>query len=641
MDADPPVPGTPDRHWLTPVVAYALLAGGVACILFAAGVTAPASVAALTTFGCALFIAAGGFLGEVVLMHARAAPPAPQQAAPPVRETAESAWSILAWAGRQRQRLRERLAAIDWVGAWAPAGIAFAGAVIAGVLAAAMWRDTAQAVATPTHQQVLGCLLVVSAFPLLLADRVLARRSDRPHGATAQLEVLLRVPLAAGTALGVSSLIRSLGYHWPFLVDRAVIVLVVLVATEVALRAAAQVFLPMPPLALRRTPAASAIARLISLHWPRPGELGAGIQRRFGIDLSRSWALAFLLRALLPVAAGLCLFGWLLTGVTALGIDQRAVYERFGSPVRIVGPGLHAHLPWPFGIMRKVELGVVHEIPIVFPVPGSDEPAPAESAPPVVGAEAVPPASADRLWDSSHPFEASYLIASAAGGQQGFQIVNIDLRVVYRAGLGDAGALAAAYRVADPPALIRAAAGRMLVQHFSRYTLPEVLGENRADFVASFRTELQQRLQRLQAGIDIIAVVVEAIHPPPEAARAYHNVQAAEIRADALVSQSRGKAELALGQAGQQADALLDGARADAAEQVDRAQAASTLFGGDRLAYQRGGQAFLLERWLSHLDNDLAHAPLVIVDHRLDGTLAPTIDLRRFGPTDAPVIPAK
>jgi regulator of protease activity HflC (stomatin/prohibitin superfamily) len=181
----------------------------------------------------------------------------------------------------------------------------------------------------------------------------------------------------------------------------------------------------------------------------------------------------------------------------------------------------------------------------------------------------------------------------------------------------------------------------MLVQHFSRYTLADVLGENRARFVDSFRAQLQQRLDQLQVGTDIIAVVVEAIHPPPEAARAYHNVQAAEIRADALVSQSRGDAFTVLGKAQQQSATLHDDARADAAEQIEQAQATRTLFDGDHQAYLRGGRVFLTERWLNHVNRDLARTPLVIVDHRLNGPSAPTVDLRRFGTSTPPVVPVK
>ena len=55
------------------------------------------------------------------------------------------------------------------------------------------------------------------------------------------------------------------------------------------------------------------------------------------------------------------------------------------------------------------------------------------------GIEGPAPMSADRLWDETHPSEASYLIASEARGQQSFQIVNVDLRILYRIGLFVAG----------------------------------------------------------------------------------------------------------------------------------------------------------------------------------------------------------
>jgi regulator of protease activity HflC (stomatin/prohibitin superfamily) len=35
-------------------------------------------------------------------------------------------------------------------------------------------------------------------------------------------------------------------------------------------------------------------------------------------------------------------------------LDQRAVYERFGAPVRVLHPGLHLILPWPLGRLRPV-----------------------------------------------------------------------------------------------------------------------------------------------------------------------------------------------------------------------------------------------------------------------------------------------
>ena len=322
-----------------------------------------------------------------------------------------------------------------------------------------------------------------------------------------------------------------------------------------------------------------------------------------------------------------------MTGVTALGLNERAVYERFGAPVAVFGPGLHVHLPWPLGIMRSVELGVVHEIPIVF-APPSEPRSRADAVDQIHQEEAdiegVAPASADRLWDASHPSEASYLIASELQGKQSFQIVNIDLRVVYRVGLSEAAARDAAYSIADPEALIRAIAGQLLVRYFAHNTLLNVLGQSRERFTNDFRGELQQSLQGLSTGIDVIAVVVEAIHPPPDAANAYHNVQAAEILAQSQISLRRASAISDVKSAEQAATEGRNRALAAAAELVDRAQAESVLFQGDRQAYHQDGRAFLFERWLDRLSSSLPRASFIVLDHRLKGVTAPTIDLRSF-----------
>jgi regulator of protease activity HflC (stomatin/prohibitin superfamily) len=633
-----PVPAPGNRPFSSlPLVAACLLVCAVAAFIGAACLPAHVGAGALNTLGAALLIAGSGFLGEALLAEARARP---RHISGDGRSRDPSTGEFPAW--------RLRLHRIDWMGGWLPVIAAFSGSMIAALIVLATWRSgSVAAVASAnesTAQQILGCILLVAGLPLLVLNRFLAR-GDRSTGfAAVQLEVLLRVPLIACVGGGVACLIRSLGYEWPSMVDHTLAILVGLVAAEIVLRSTGRLFVAMAPLQERRSSAVSGIAWLIGPRWPRMAAVNAAVQDHFGIDLSRSWAFSFLARAALPMLACLVFFGWLLTGLTVLGIDQRAVYERFGHPVSIAGPGLHAHFPWPFGIMRKVEFGVVHQIPIVFPAQGDEASADAAgeaSAPVAVAVEDVPPASGDRLWDVSHPFEASYLIASASNGQQGFQIVNIDLRIAWRATLTDAGAMAAAYRVTDPEPLIRAAAGRILVTYFSRRTLTDVLGENRTGFVTGFRTQLQARLDALDTGTEIVAVIVEGIHPPPEAARAYHHVQAAQIRASARVSQSRGEASLSLGRARQSAATMLGSATADAAEQVGQAQTALTLFGGDQQAWLQSGQVFLDERWLSHLQADLGRSPVVIVDHRLTGAGAPTIDLRRFGTADsaASVVP--
>jgi regulator of protease activity HflC (stomatin/prohibitin superfamily) len=399
-------------------------------------------------------------------------------------------------------------------------------------------------------------------------------------------------------------------------------------------------FVPFAPIESRHSVADSSVAGLLRLSPPKFEAFNSAIRQQFGIDLSRSWALAFIRRAILPILLGMGLMAWGITGITALGLNQRAVYERFGVPAAVLGPGLHLHLPWPMGLMRPVELGVIHNIPIA--IPSSGDPAQnvqtsagVDQQQQLVNAEAPAPFSADRLWDVTHPSEQSYLIASEAAGQQSFQIADADLRVVYRIGLSDAAALNSVYRLADPETFIRAAAGQILVRYFSRNTLLDVLGQSRETFANDFRTALQEQLDRMSSGIEAIAVIAEAIHPPPGAASAYHNVQAAEIRAVSQIAVQRASAFHAIKSAEQAATGDRNESIATAAERVDQAKSESVLFGADREAGQRDHEAFLLERWFERLVSGLGKSELIVIDHRLNGKNAPTIDLRSFDITRA------
>jgi regulator of protease activity HflC (stomatin/prohibitin superfamily) len=345
--------------------------------------------------------------------------------------------------------------------------------------------------------------------------------------------------------------------------------------------------------------------------------------------LGRSWALGFIRRALLPALGTLIVFGWLLSGVSALGLSERAVYESLGRPIAVLHPGLHVHLPWPMGVLRPVEFGEVREVPIAFP---ADDGAPIETptllSPTDTDIEGTPPPSVDRLWDASHPSEASYLVASIANGRQNFEVINIDLRVMYRIGLSDQDAQQATYNVASPEEVIRAAAGQMLARYFARLTVLDVLGENRESFIHGFQTELQSRLASLSTGIEVMGVVVEAIHPPPAAAPAYQGVQTAAIRSVIHIAEARAEAVQTMNSAQSEATTLHNEATAAAAERVGAANTELALFDGDRQAHRMGGPAFLLERRLQRFNQVLRRTRFTIVDHRIEKANAPLLDLR-------------
>ncbi len=508
---------------------------------------------------------------------------------------------------------------------WLQPAMAIGSGLLTGTIVLAAWRIPA---APPAGMLLtIGGGMLVLAFPVLVLERSCAAVSDTMLAEAAGLAALLRAVLLVQIGLGLALMLQGSGFATAALLVPACAVLDLLVAAEFVLRGVAALFLPPPAVADARPAASSIVAACIRLHPPRLASVNHAITRQWGIDLSRSWALGFVGRALAPIGVLLALLAWGLTGLVALPLDQRAVYEQFGRPVAVLGPGLHLILPWPLGISRRVERGVLHELTLAGPV-SDDEQGAARP-----GAEDPPPQSADRLWNRPHPGEATYLIASPAASGQGFQRVDVDLRLITRVGLSDAAALQAAYGVADPDALVRATAGRLLARYFASRTLAGVLVEDRQTFTDAIRTAMQHDLDRLETGVEVVAVVVEAIHPPPAAADAWHNVESAEIRARVAIADETGAAAKTASGARGTADLAAYDATATAAEIVAKATAGQTLFAADRTADTAEPDAFRLERWLARLRAALPRAQLLILDHRLAGVEAPTLDLRDLAPT--------
>lgn len=462
---------------------------------------------------------------------------------------------------------------------------------------------------------------VLIAFGLLVLERYFADRTAMEWPEAARMALLTRITIACWLISSLSLLAGADGGLWSTRLALLAGLLPAMMALEWLLRAVLAMFnrrlMRVEPHLL----ADSFVAGLLT--WPpRPlRTLQHELHTRFGIDLRQNWAFSYIRRACLPVLALVALIGWLFSGLHEIPLSGRAVYERFGRPVAVLGPGLHAGLPWPFSTARPVDNGVVRQLTTSL----SDD---AGEASEHSGADDPAPDSANRLWDASHESDKSQLIAGIANARQSFQIVNMDVRFIYRIALTDAAALAATYGSADVPALIRSTAGRVLVRDFATRTLDGVIGEARAELASNITHSVQTDLDALGSGVEILATVIEAIHPPAGAADAYHSVQAAQIKAQASIARERGYAAERINEAQLGAAMATGHASAGAREVHAGAEIADLRFAAEQQAYRSAGNAFLFEEYMGQLGQGLSNAKLVILDHRLGGELAPTIDLR-------------
>jgi len=599
---------------------------------------------ALALPGAGALIAAAALLPAVLLADAR-------------RRVAEAAEAALV-SRQQRQAVAERAvtgetpqalftgnedpdllvqaeqARVLRVAGWPQTAIALPLALIAGLL---VWWAWPQAGMVPGGMG-LGITLLFLAFPVLVVERRLTlvaggapAASELPEAAG--LSRVLRLLLWVLVIAGAAEIARALGASvaiWALWLTASV---VIAVAAEIALRVIAAPFLPAAALAEARGLADSAIAGLVL---PRLGAGvggGAEIKERFGIDLSQSWALTFVRAASLPLLLVLLVFGWLLSGVTTLSLQERGVYERLGAPVAVLKSGLHVHLPWPFGVVRRIASGAVHELAV-----GLDVEKPDAVLPPLLAANATDTRAYDRIWRIDHAADALYVVPGTGGDAtaRAVQVLNSDVRVFYRIGLDDASARAALYGLAAPDDTVRLAARRQLARVFATRPLMAAIGEDRAQLGASVKTALQTDLVSSGSGLEVIAVTIDSIHPPSAAAAAYHGVQEASIIAAREVADARRNATVVLSEKNIEAIVARANGAWMAASRVAEAKVDTTRFTAEAAAWHIAPKALALERWLEALGKGLSRAQLDIIDHRLRLVDGPVLDMRRFAaPVDS------
>ena len=532
-----------------------------------------------------------------------------------------------AWWGALGNAILAAVRAIRWQ-PWA----VLVCAALSVAVASLAWRAPVQfalaAVLRPAGAALIAGLAAFAlAFGTLVAELYFAMHAGRGR-AWGSLANVLRVALLSALVAAICAVLLAyadVAAVWPV---RALAAFNAAIALEFALRAVFSWFAPPHMRSGDASVPDSLVASLLRLRPSPLARFSAQLRNRYGIDLRQNWVLQSVVR-LLPAAIGtIVVCAWLLTGIVILGPEQRAVYERFGAPVAVWQPGLHVALPWPFGKARAIDNGAVHQLIV------SGSPEESAAASPLVPADAQTPAQVNRLWDVVHQGETSQVIAGASGDRQNFQIVSADVRLDYRIGLSDAAARASLYRADDVPGTVRAIANREVVRYLASHTLDSLLETRQTVMADTLRRAVQTQLDRLSSGVEVVAVVIESVHPPAGASAAWHSVQAAQIRSEASVAQARGLAAQSLGDAQQQAETSVAQATAQAADITSAAQVQQTSFSADVIAAQAGGPAFVLEYYLHNLQKGLQNAHITVIDDRLvDGNRA-TIDLRSYGAGD-------
>jgi regulator of protease activity HflC (stomatin/prohibitin superfamily) len=396
--------------------------------------------------------------------------------------------------------------------------------------------------------------------------------------------------------------------------------------------------------------------------------IGDLVNYQFGVEISKSWFYDLLGRAVTPLTllAGLVLAA--LSCLVIVGPDEQGVVIRCGSMQEAtLGPGIHAKLPWPLETATVLPVGQIHQVLVSSDLTGRDR------------------AAEPLLWTSDDDTAAAvgqenYVTAPGGSAEQaqgaggGMAVVSSDVVVQYR--VIDLRAF-----LNGPPrftSVIRAAAQREVSMFFAGCDIDSLLGVDRTVAGSDLASRLQQRLDGLGVGVDVVGVSITSLHPPiGKVSRAFHSqigavqqretiIQAAKTEAMVMLAKVAGSAAKAreidaaiqeldvARQAGataekltageQRIESLLGDALGRAAELVHEAKAyrwqrsvgevaSREQFAGELLAYEQAPAYYRTRKFLEVLAAGLADRRKYVIAG--EGLETPTLHMDFNDPVSA------
>lgn len=315
-------------------------------------------------------------------------------------------------------------------------------------------------------------------------------------------------------------------------------------------------------------------------------------ERKLGIDLRSTWALAVLRRSLEPLLLGLVLIGWLSTSLTVVGIEEQGLVERFGVPVggAPLLAGLHVHWPWPVDKVFRIPVRRVQVLEVGHE--GEEKPGP----------ENV-------LWAVEHaPNEFTLLLGN------GRDLITVDAGVQFR--IVDARAFR--YHCQNPEQALSAIAYRAVMRNTVNLTLSDALSQNVAVLTVRMREMIQREADALGLGVEVLGFTVGGMHPPVAVAQDYQGVVSAELRKVTAVVKAQVYRVRVIPEA--EAAAVVNGnlARSEGAEALATAAGEAWSFRALEAQYRSAPNLYFFRRRLETLEKGLADRDFTLVDARFE-----------------------
>lgn len=291
------------------------------------------------------------------------------------------------------------------------------------------------------------------------------------------------------------------------------------------------------------------------------------------------------------IILGLCLLAaiWLLSGIFIVNPDEEGVVLRFGKYDRTVEPGPHYALPYPIESVYK---------PQVTQVLRSE-----------VGFRSVGQASTFKQGQVRTIAEE----ASMLTGDE--NIVNVQFSVQYK--IQDP--VQYLFNISAPEALVRNAAEAAMREVIGNSEIDSAITDGKLKIQNDATNLLQTILDRYGAGIKIIAVQLQDVHPPQEVIDAFKDVASAREDKSRIINQAEAYRNELLPKARGQAAAIVNSAEAYSATRIRTAEGEAERFDALRKEYDKAPKVTKQRLYYETMENILSKSKEKII---LDGDAA-------------------
>jgi HflK protein len=316
---------------------------------------------------------------------------------------------------------------------------------------------------------------------------------------------------------------------------------------------------------------------------------------RFDAAASLAWVVENrprLWRPALAAAVGLIA----LNGVYMVSPDEVAIIQRFGRKLLpYEGPGLHYKLPWPVDQLTRVQARRVRVVEIGFRTNATT-------------ADAEPAAYEWNVQHRSGRFQRKPEEALMLTGDQ--NMIELNATVHYDLVKPDEFV----FGQLDGEATVRAAAESAAQAIVTGSSLDDVLTTGRMSIEQKIRAELQARLDRYHAGVRVLGVRLEDVHPSLEVVDAFRDVSGAFEEKSRLINEAEGYRNEQVALARGNAKASLAEANGYSVGRVNRSQGDSARFTQRETAFRAAPGPTETRLYLETIEQVLPGKKKLIVD---------------------------